>query len=252
MPERGHCVELVEALIHKEPPRTQYFVEIPYEFGKLRLDLLAPVEIALTHTGMTPEMVRQTNATISKAQQAGRSGDIAGEEKILLDAARQYPFADNLYDTLYDFYERQGNLPEAEFYIKQAVALQPGYRNMTYLARNLGLQGRLEEAATIQEHLWETRSQATEAEALSAVHDYLVTLGRLQQPRAILNVALRAMQEFGAETTLVYQYIFGLVLDGQQAAAREQLKRVLPQIDPQDPLYPRFVNMGEYLGLQDT
>lgn len=245
-------MELVEALIHKEPPRTQYFVEIPHEFGKLRLDLLAPVEIALTQTGMTPEIVRHTNDTISKAQQASRSGDIAGEKKILLDEARQYPFAGSLYGALYDVYERQGDLREAEFYIKQALALQPDYRNMTYLARNLGLQGRLEEAATIQEHLWETRSQAREAEALVAVHDYLVTLGRLQQPRAVLDVALRAMQEFGAETTLVYQYIFGLVLDGQQDAAREQLKRVLPQLDPNDPLYPRFVNMGEYLGLQDT
>jgi tetratricopeptide (TPR) repeat protein len=242
-------MELVEALIHKDRPRTQYFVEIPYDFGILRLDLLSPVGVALTQTEMTPEMERETNDILSKALQAGRNGDIASQEKLLLDAVQLYPFASRLYGALYDLYDQQDNLAEAEFYIKQVVALKPDYPNMASLARNLGRRGKLEEAATIQQHLWETRSEANEMEALGAVHDYLVTLGRLQRSRTLIDVALRAMQEFGRETTLVYQYIFGLVLDNQEDVAIEQLKRALPEINPQDPLYPRFTHMQDYLGL---
>ncbi|MDQ6693481.1 MAG: hypothetical protein M3014_03540 [Chloroflexota bacterium] len=245
-------MELVDALIQKERPRTDHFVEIPYEFGRLRLDLLAPVEVALTQTGMTPEMVRQTDDIIENALRARLAGDIAGEETMLLDAVKQYPFASSLYGALYAMYDGQGNLTEAEFYIKQVIALTPDYRNMTYLARNLGRQEKFEEAATIQQHLWNTRVEATVTEALDAVYDYMVTLGRLQQAHTIIEVASQAMQEFGDRPTLVYQYIFGLVLDNQGDAAREQLRRVLPQISPQDPLYLHFTRMRDYLGLPNS
>jgi tetratricopeptide (TPR) repeat protein len=151
---------------------------------------------------------------------------------------------------LYDIYTAEGNLVEAEFCMKQAIALGPDFRKLSYLARNLGRQGRLEEAATLQEYLWQTRSEAPAEQALDAIHDYLVTLGRLQQPQTMRDGSMRAMQEHGSETTLVYQYVFALVLSNQQDAAREHLRRVLPQLDPDDPLYPRFVRMGEYMGVR--
>lgn len=159
-------MELVEALIHKELPRTHYFVDIPYPFGRLRLDLLSPVGVALTQTEITPVMERQINDILSKALQVGRDGDTAREEKLLLDAVKQYPYASSLYSALHDLYDRQDNLAEAEFYIKQVVALKPDYHNLAYLARNLGRQGKLEEAATIQQHLWETRSDAIRRQAV--------------------------------------------------------------------------------------
>src|SRR5438067_1874171 len=98
-------MELVEALIHNDRPRTSYFVEIPYPFGRLRLDLLSPVEVALTHNELTPEMARQANDILSKALQAGRDGDTEGEEKLLLDAVKRFPFASSLYGALHDLYD---------------------------------------------------------------------------------------------------------------------------------------------------
>ncbi|HYP19833.1 MAG TPA: hypothetical protein VEY08_07140 [Chloroflexia bacterium] len=241
-------VDLSEVLRHKGEPRTDHYVEVPTPLGKLRLDLLGEVGAALAKTGMTPEAQQATAKAIDAARAKLAAGDGEGAKQLLLDAAKQYPYAANVYSMLYDVYTAEGVLSEAEFCMKQAIALGPDFRNLTFLARNLGRQGRLEEAATIQEHLWQTRSEAPPEQALEAIHDYLVTLGRLQQPQTMMDVSMRAMQEHGSETTLVYQYVFALVLSNQRDAAREHLQRVLPQLDADDPLYPRFVQMSEYLG----
>jgi tetratricopeptide (TPR) repeat protein len=235
-------------LRHKAGPRTDHYVEVPTPLGKLRLDLLREVGAALAQTGMTPEAQEATAKAIDAARAKLAAGDGEGAKELLLDAAKQYPFAADLYGMLYDVHTAEGNLSEAEFCMKQAIAIGPDFRNLTFLARNLGRQGRLEEAATIQEYLWQTRSEAAPEQALDAIHDYLVTLGRLQQPQTMMDVSMRAMQEHGSETTLVYQYIFALVLSNQQDAARDHLRRVLPQLDPDDPLYPRFVQISDYLG----
>jgi tetratricopeptide (TPR) repeat protein len=241
-------VDLSEVLRHKGGPRTAHFIEVPTPLGKLRLDLLGEVGAALAQTGTTPEEQEATEEAIDGARAKIAVGDVDGAKKLLVDAVKQYPYAANVYGMLYDVYTAEGNLGEAEFCMKQAIALGPDFRNLTFLARNLGRQGRLEEAAMVQEYLWQTRSQAPPEQALDAIHDYLVTLGRLQQPRTMMDVCMRAMQEHGSETTLVYQYIFALVLSDQQDAAREHLRRVLPQLDADDPLYPRFVQMHDFLG----
>jgi tetratricopeptide (TPR) repeat protein len=242
-------LELQEVLRHKGEPRTGYYVEVPTALGKLRLDLLGDVGVALAWTGPTAEEQETTTEAIEAARARLAAGDGDGARQLLLDVVKQHPYAADVYGMLHDVYTAEGNLGEAEFCMKQAIALGPSFRNLTYLARNLGRQGRLEEAATVQEYLWQTRSQVPPEQALDATHDYLVTLGRLQQPQTMMDVSMRAMQEHGSETTLVYQYIFALVLSNQGDAAREHLRRVLPQLDPDDPLYPRFVQMRDYLGV---
>jgi tetratricopeptide (TPR) repeat protein len=241
-------VDLSEVLRHKGEPRTPYYVEIPTALGKLRLDLLGEVGAALVQAGSTEEEQEATEKAIGAARARLATGDGEGAKELLLDAVKEHPYAANVYGMLYDVYTAEGNLQEAEFCMKQAIALGPDFRNLSFLARNLGRQGRLEEAATLQEYLWQTRSEAPPEQALDAIHDYLVTLGRLQQPQTMMDVSMRAMQEHGSETTLVYQYIFALVLSNQQDAAREHLRRVLPQLDVDDPLYPRFVQMRDFLG----
>ena len=242
-------MELLEVLRHQGETRTGYYIEIPTPLGKLRLDLLGEMGAALAWTGTTAEEQEATTRAIDAARAKLAVGDGDGARQLLSDAVKQYPYAAAVYGMLYDVYTAEGNLAEAEFCMKQAIALGPDFRNLTYLARNLGRQGRLEEAATVQEYLWQTRSQVPPEQALEATQDYLVTLGRLQQPQTMMDVSMRAMQEHGSETTLVYQYIFALVLSNQGDAAREHLRRVLPQLDPDDPLYPRFAQMRDYLGV---
>jgi tetratricopeptide (TPR) repeat protein len=242
-------LELLEVLRHKGEPRTGYYVEVPTSLGKLRLDLLGDVGAALARTGPTQEEEEAATKAIEAARARLAAGEGHAARQLLTAAVKQHPYAANVYGMLYDVYTAEGNLGEAEFCMKQAIALSPSFRNLTYLARNLGRQGRLEEAATAQEYLWQTRAQAPPEQALDAIHDYLVTLGHLQQPHTMLDVSLRAMQEHGSETTLVYQYVFALVLSNQPDAAREHLRRVLPQLDPDDPLYPHFVQMRDYLGV---
>ncbi|MDQ3928897.1 MAG: hypothetical protein M3328_07090 [Chloroflexota bacterium] len=245
-------MDLTEALRHKGQPRTSYFVEIPTAVGKLRLDLLGDVGVALAQTGTTPEEQQAASKAIESTRAMSGAGDTEGAKQALLKAAKEHPYAPNIYGMLYEIYALEGNLTEAEFYIKQAVALEPNYHNLTHLARNLGRQDRLQEAVTIQEYLWQTRSQAPPDQALEAIHDYLVTLGRLQQPQTMMDVSMRAMQEHGSETTLVYQYILALVLLNQTTSARDHLRRVLPQLNPDEPLYPRFLQMRDFLDAQSN
>lgn len=242
-------MELIDALRHRGEPRTGYYVEIPTALGKLRLDLAGDPGAALSQNGTTPREQEATRKAIQVARSRLGSGDSNAAKQLLIDAVKRYPYAANVYGMLYDSYTAEGNLPEAEFHIKQAIAIAPDYRNLIRLARNLGRQGRMEEALTIQEYLWQTRTQAPQDLALEAAHDYLVTLGRMREPQTMMDVSMRAMQEHGSETALVYQYIFALVLSNQQEAAREHLRRVLPQLNPGDPLYSRFAQMRDYLGM---
>ncbi|MDQ3704093.1 MAG: hypothetical protein M3437_02520 [Chloroflexota bacterium] len=243
-------MDLSEALRHRSEPRTGYYLDIPTSLGKLRLDVLGDMGSALAQTGTTPEARQATAEALENARAMLAAGDRDGAKQLLLDTAKQHPYAADVYGMLYDIYTAEGDLAEAEFHMKQAIALGPSFRNLTHLARNLGRQARLDEAATIQEYLWQTRAEAPPGEALEATHDYLVTLGRMHQPQTMMDVSMRAMQEHGSETTLIYQYVFALVLANQPAAAKEHLHRVLPQLDPGDPLYPRFTQMRDYLDAQ--
>ncbi|HEX8229313.1 MAG TPA: hypothetical protein VF826_08375 [Chloroflexia bacterium] len=243
-------MDLGEALRHRGEPRTGYYIDIPTPLGKLRLDLLGDVGSALAQTGMTPEAQQAVGKALEAARANLAAGDPDGAKQLLLDTAKHYPYAATTYGTLYDIYTAEGDLAEAEFHMKQAIALGPSFRNLTHLARNLGRQDRLEEAAAIQEYLWQTRAEAPQDEALEATHDYLVTLGRMRQPQTMMDVSMRAMQEHGSDTTLVYQYVYALVLANQPSAAREHLQRVLPQLNPDDPIYTRFTQMRDYLDAQ--
>ncbi|HEX8599721.1 MAG TPA: hypothetical protein VF952_14555 [Chloroflexia bacterium] len=243
-------MDLSETLRHQSEPRTGYYVDIPTPLGKLRLDLLGGVDTALAQTGMAPEAQQAVEKALEAAQAKLAAGDTDGAKQLLLDTVKQYPYAAGIYGTLYDIYTAESDLAEAEFHMKQAIALGPSFRNLTHLSRNLGRQDRLEEAATIQEYLWQTRAEAPPGEALGATHDYLVTLGRMRQPQTMMDVSMRAMQEHGSDTTLVYQYVYALVLANQPSAAREHLQRVLPLLNPDDPLYTRFTQMRDYLDAQ--
>ncbi len=240
-------MELIDILRHGGPPRTEHFVEIPSAYGKLRLDILGDVGEALTQTGMTPETNTAAHDLIDKAEAKLQAGEWEGGLDGLIEVVKLYPYSIDGYDALYNRYWDLGDRGETIYYIRQMIALNPTYKYLTLLGKELGRAGRYDEALLLQGYLWENRHKATPGEARDAACDYLITLGRTDGVKKMLDVASQAMTEIGNDSTLVYQYIYAHILDKQYAQARTLLNKVLPDLKGADPLYSRFIEMSNVL-----
>ena len=239
-------MELIDVLRHGDPPHTEHFVEMPSTFGTLRLDIL-DAGTALAQTGMTAETAEDANERIDKARTKAQAGDAEGALNDLTDVVKLYPYSVDGYGALFDYYWDRGNRNETIYYARQMIALDPQYRFMTMLGKELGRAGRYDEALVLQGYLWENRQKATPPEAYNATGDYLITLGRAGDPKKMMEVATQAMNEMGNDSTLVYQYIYAHILDKQYTEARTLLNNVLPNLKGTDPLYSRFMEMSNVL-----
>src|SRR5215210_3975070 len=127
-------MELIDVLKHQGEPRTQLFVDIPTPYGNLRLDILGTDESAFTQKGMTSETAWLAGKMIAEATAKG-AHDLDAAEKILLDTARKYPYYEDAYLNLFYLYDALGNASEAEYYLKQAVAISPRYDKLVMLGK---------------------------------------------------------------------------------------------------------------------
>jgi tetratricopeptide (TPR) repeat protein len=239
-------MELIDVLRHGDPPRTEHFVDIPSAYGTLRLDILDP-GAALSQVGMTPETAKVARDQIDKARATVEAGDAEGGLNDLIEVVKVYPYSLDGYGALFDYFWDRGDRDKTIYYAQQMIALDPQYRFMTMLGKELGRAGRYEEALVLQDYLWENRHKATPKEAYSATGDYLITLGRAGDPKKMMEVAIQAMGEMGNDSTLVYQYIYAHILDKQYTEARTLLNKGLPNLKGTDPLYSRFMEMSNVL-----
>jgi tetratricopeptide (TPR) repeat protein len=236
-------LEPIDVLRHESQPRSTYFVEIPSPFGNLRLDLLGDAGAALSQSGVSAEDAATVAELLATASQLS-----AGiEEQALLDITRQYPFAANVYGVLSDHYARLGNRDEAIYYLKQMVALQPTYEHLTALGRALGQVGRFEQALSLQAYLWDLRKEVAPAQSYDVIRDYLITLSKSGNPRALIHVAAQAISEMGNDTMLLYQFIYAHIQDGQYAEARALLDKALPLLSSGDALYSHYFDLSNAL-----
>jgi hypothetical protein len=236
-------MELIDVLRHSDPPRTEHFLEIPSTYGTLRLDIVDP-GAALLPSGMTSETANDAQDRIDKARAKAQGGDAEGALHDLIEVVTLYPYSVDGCGALFDYYWDRGNRDETIYYARQLIAIDPRYRFMTMLGKELGRAGRYDEALILQAYLWETRQKARSAEAYNAACDYLITLGRAGDPKKMIEVARQAINEMGNDSALVYQYIYAHILDKQYAEARTLLNNVLPNLKGADPLYSRFMEMS--------
>jgi tetratricopeptide (TPR) repeat protein len=199
---------------------------------------------------MTEEMQRAVGRGIEDALALSETENKQAAVDRLLSLVGEYPYSAVGYQALANVYADLGDGQEAEYNFKQWIALRPDYRNLMLFAKYLGRAGRLAEARAIEEHLWQLRSEVPTDLSLEAVHDYLVTLSRVPDGPKMVEVTSEAMKEYGRETTLVYQQIYGYILAGREVEAWALLNSVLPRLSAEDPLQPRFQQMVDYLRAQ--
>ncbi|HST06047.1 MAG TPA: hypothetical protein VLQ48_15125 [Chloroflexia bacterium] len=236
-------MELIDVLRHDGRPRATYFVEVPSPYGNLRLELSGDVGVALSQNGVSEEDAVVISGLLDKA--LSQPGEI--KEQALLDITRWHPFAANVYAALADYYAGKGNRQETIYYVRQMIALQPTYENLTRLGRLLGQEGNFDEALLLQSYLWEQRKSATPAQSYNVIRDYLITLGKRGNWEAVLHVGAQAIGEMGNDTMLIYQFTYAHIQDGQYAGARALLDKALPLLEPGDPLYKHFFDLSNAL-----
>ena len=238
-------MDLVSALGHSEPPRSQYFVKLPTRYGELRVDILSPDPDAARTNGLVGDDAVQAHAMVNEAVVRAQRGDLAGAETLLLDTVRRYPYSYEAFGVLSDVCTSVGRTADAVYFGRQVVGLVPSYRNLTLLARALGQDGRLDEAATVQQHLWRTRAQAKPGEALEAAHGYLVTLSRLEDGGPMADVCAQALAEYPGDPTLRYQQAFAQLLLGRLSEAYRMVEHALVTLPAGEPLAPRFAQLRD-------
>jgi tetratricopeptide (TPR) repeat protein len=238
-------VDLVSALGHSEPPRSQYFVKLPTRYGELRVDILSPDPEAARTNGLVGDDAVHAHAMVNEAVARAQQGELADAEALLLETVRRYPYSYEAFGVLSDVCTSRGLTADAVYFGRQVVGLVPSYRNLTLLARALGQDGRLREAATVQQHLWQTRTEARPGEALEAVHGYLVTLSKLEDGGPMAEVCAQALAEYPGDPTIRYQQAFASLLLGRLPEAYLLVDRALDTLPAAEPLVPRFAQLRD-------
>jgi len=212
----------------------------------LRFDLAAPIEAVLTNAGGSEDDARAAAEMVAESRQKLASGDSEGAQGVLTEAVNKYPYALEPYEALYDFY-KVSNPSEAEYYMKQLIALEPLPAYFAELARLQGQMGRLDEAGAIEGFLWGMRSEFEPDFAKELASDYLVTLSRVPNPSEMATVASQAIEEYGKNSRMVYQYIYSRILANDLDEARFAFDREATQVPVSDPMYPHFMQMRSVL-----
>ena len=247
--EQDMQVSELEAVVRHEP-RSEFFLELPTAYGKLILDLPEPAKV-FQSPQMSAEELRAAEQELEAAKKLYSAVSPKASEEAALEVVRRHPLFPAGYGALYDLYNSQQRWDEAEYQLKQLLAIQQRYSSLEALARLLGQRGRLDESLVVSAYLWEHRADAASpAEALGAVKTYLVTLGRAQKGARMAEVAGQALEAFGPDSALSYQQVLGLIVAGDRDEAKRRLAAILGDLDPRDPMRPRFLQMKQVLEQQ--
>jgi hypothetical protein len=238
-------VDLLSVLEHSEPPRSQYFIRLPTPYGKLRVDILSDNPEAAMSQGLVGEDAERANAMVNEAVRRAQRSEFGSAEELLLETVRRYPYCYDAFGVLCDVCISLGRTADAVYYGRQVVALVPSYHNLTRLGRALGQDDRLHEAATVQYHLWQVRGETDREEALEAIHGYLVTLAKLDDPGPMTDVCAQALREYPGDPTLLYQLAYAFLLEGRLAEAHAVAERALATLPLAEVLVPRFVQIRD-------
>jgi hypothetical protein len=238
-------VDLLSVLEHSEPPRSQYFIRLPTPYGKLRVDILSDNPESAMSQGLVGDDAERANAMVNEAVRRAQRSEFVSAEELLLETVRRYPYCYDAFGVLCDVSLSLGRTADAVYFGRQVVALVPSYHNLTRLGRALGQDGKLHEAATVQYHLWQVRHEADREEALEAIHGYLVTLAKLDDPGPMTDVCAQALREYPGDPTLLYQLAYAFLLQGRLAEGHAVAERALATLPLSEQLVPRFVQIRD-------
>jgi tetratricopeptide (TPR) repeat protein len=237
-------MELIEVLAHQGPPRDSLVVKMPSLLGELRLDLLGGEEAFAAITEGRTLTDAEYAALLASAGERAEAGDGAGYVEILLDVARRDPFTLEPYTRLSRWYEEAGDLAEATYFARQALALRPAYRARFRLANLLGRSGRLDQARVVFAHLFESRHECGEPGVrYDATADYLQTLLQLEDWPALRDLSTQVWEDYPGDVGPGFHLAVAALSLREPAAATAALDRIEPFLPPDHILTPQVARL---------
>ncbi len=240
--------ELNRILRHE--PQSEFFVEIPTRYGKLVLDVLE-AEAALGRVEMTPEMEADAEAAWKAGRDLFKPGAHEASEKAMVEIVRKYPYWGKGHGALFELYGYLRDGEKAGYHLRQLIAIQPRYDNLVSLGEHLGKMGKYDDSRTLLEHLVAERAKAPDdLQARRATGILLITLTKLKDGAAMIEVADAAIVDLGESPDLVYQAALGRILEERFAEAEKLVDGQLARLKADSPFVPRFQNMKRVIAQQ--
>jgi hypothetical protein len=171
---------------------------------------------------------------LRRADAALQAQDWATGERLIDEAIRAHQLVPAAYEMAKAMWIARGDAQRQAFYARQLVAVQPTFANLTELAIALGRCGELESSIVICAYQWKHRAEHPRHEVEAAIDVFLISLHRHKNFTDMVEVASRAIAEYGLRARLLYQQVLGTLLLNDWEGAKPILARrsEIPESDP--------------------
>lgn len=235
--ETDRYIELNPHLKH--PPRSSAYVKMPSAYGELILDVDSIDRSYDQIDGMTAGQEEHAELMWAEAKALYKPGTHEASEQAMKALVARYPYWGKGHGALYDLNLHLGRLDEAEYHLKQLIAIQANYTNLFTLAELYVQKGDSAPARAILAHLYDRRTKAPDRTmTLNMLTLYLMVLMDARDANTLYAVADQSVRDYGAEPVLEYHAVLGLVLQQKRELAKSRLAN-FPPLPPRHPMFAK-------------
>jgi hypothetical protein len=224
----------------KHAAREPSYVKLPSKYGELILDVDSIDRSYDQIDGMSEDQKHEAETRWAAAKALFRPGAHAASEQAMKAVTARYPYWGKGHGALYDLNLHLRRLGEAEYHLKQLVAIQPTYANVFKLAELYVQKDEKDAAFALVTHLFETRRKAPDrVSAINVATLYLIILMDKRDAPGLYAVADQAARDYGPEAVFEYHAVLGLFLQKKREAARARMKSRFPTLAPRHPMFAK-------------
>ncbi len=238
MDQTDRYIELNRHLKHAA--KSTAYVKMPSAYGELILDVDSIDRSYDQIDGMTDAETDHAEMLWRDAQALYRPGAHEASEQAMKTLVARYPYWGKGHGALYDLNIHLKRLDEAEYHLKQLIAIQANYTNLFTLAELYVQQGETAAARAILTHLFERRRKApNRADTVNMITLYLMVLMDARDAKVLYAVADQSARDYGPKPVFEYHAVLGLVLQNKAALAKQRLA-TFPRLPPTHPMFAKI------------
>ncbi len=236
--ETDRYIELNPHLKHEA--KSTAHVKMPSAYGELILNVDSIDRSYDQIDGMSDAQIADAEALWAEAKALYRPGAHEASEQAMKALVARYPYWGKGHGALYDLNLHLKRLDEAEYHLKQLLAIQADYVTVFTLAELYVQRGKSPAARAILSHLFERRTKSpNRTTTINMLTLYLMVLMDARDAPTLYAVADRASRDYGREAVFEYHAVLGLALQRNGAEA----KRRLADFPPLPPTHPMFAKV---------
>lgn len=229
--------ELHGLLAHSEPKRSTRTTMRTTVFGQLRYDIFG--EEPIRGDGRTPE----AQAAVANAARMAGEGRVGDAITVLNKVGESAPGNVDIARMLGSLHELVDDARNAQYWYRQAVALDGDLRSVVALGALFGRAGRTADALALHAYAWEHRDGSASDDDKVICESYLASLARTFDAVGVRDAADMAILNHGTEPVFMYYMAYGHILESHVQDAQRIIATVLPELEPDDRLAQPFLDL---------